>query len=174
MAIVWRSEMTIDGGLIDDDHKCLIGLVNEVDLIRPGVAMPAALALILTKLDAYARFHFEREERLQATTGFTYASAHHRRHGALMRELDDMRAECVKPLDLHQMGAFHARLCDFLYHWLTDHILKVDRLMKPFVSEMRLHSLGSVTLAKAVQLSQDRVPASGRPVQQLRLPSSSC
>jgi hypothetical protein len=33
MAIVWRPQMAIDGGILDADHKCLIGLVNEVEAI---------------------------------------------------------------------------------------------------------------------------------------------
>lgn len=172
MTIVWRSEMSIDDGLIDADHKCLIGLVNEVDLVHAGLTMPKELAVILAKLDAYARVHFEREERLQVATGFTYSRAHHRRHGVLMHDLNVMSAECKQARGLHEMEAFHVRLRDFLYHWLSDHILKVDRLMRPFVSEMRLHSHGSVPLARAVELSQDRVLASKIPVRQMRLPSS--
>jgi hemerythrin len=167
MAIVWRDEMSIDGGIIDADHKCLIVLVNDVESIQPGRTMRGELAVIMAKLDAYARLHFEREERLQIATAFTYSQAHHRRHGALMRDLAGMGAECGKVRDLSEMGAFHVRLCDFLYHWLMDHILKVDRLMKPFVSEMRLHSEGSVPLAKAVELSQGRTVGPSIPHRQL-------
>ena len=173
MTLVWRSEMSIDNGLIDADHKCLIGLVNEVDAVRIGPAMPSELTVILAKLDAYARLHFGREERLQIATGFTYASAHHRRHGVLLRDLDVTRAEFKRARDVHEMEASRACLCDFLHHWLSDHILKADRLMKPFVSEMRLHSHGSVPLAKAVELSQDRVQGVKIPDRQLPLPSRS-
>jgi hemerythrin len=172
MTIVWRIEMSIDDGIIDADHKCLIGLVNEVDAVPTGPAMPSELAVILAKLDVYARLHFGREERLQVATGFTYASAHRRRHGVLLRDLDVIRAEFKRARGEHEMEASHACLCDFLHHWLSDHILKADRLMKPFVSEMRLYSHGSVPLARAVELSQDRLQASKIPVRQLPLPSS--
>ena len=94
MAILWRDEMSVDDGVIDADHKCLIALVNDVDLVEPGPAMLAELTVILDRLIAYARIHFEREERLQVATGFTYAQAHRARHRSLMRELDGMRAQC--------------------------------------------------------------------------------
>jgi hemerythrin len=64
MAITWRAQMSIDDGVIDDDHRCLIGLVNEADGITLGPAMPAELGVTLARLDAYTRIHFQREERL--------------------------------------------------------------------------------------------------------------
>ena len=161
MSIVWRDQMSIDGGLIDNDHKYLIGLVNQVDAIQPGPAMPEQLAAIMVRLDAYARIHFEREERLQAAAGFPYANAHHRRHEDLARQLDAMRAECGKAVATQEMLAFQVRLADFLYHRLVDHIIKADILMKPYVVKMQLHTGGIVSLAEAVQRS-DPDKAAGR------------
>ena len=61
---------------------------------------------------------------------------------------------------------------DFLYHWLCDHIVKVDRLMKPFVSEMRRHSQAAISLAEAVRLSEaDRIPERAMLGRQLPLPA---
>lgn len=153
MAIIWRDQMSIDGGLIDDDHRCLIGLVNGVDAVAPGSAAKADLILILTKLEIYARLHFEREERLQVAVAFTFQAAHHKRHNGLIRELRDMRSECDGIRDPQQLAVFHDRLRDFLYAWLVDHILKVDVLMKPFVAEMKKHAEAVSSLAEAVRLS---------------------
>jgi len=170
MVIMWRDEMSIDDGLVDADHKCLIALVNDVDLVAPGPAMPAELMTILDRLSTYARTHFDREERLQLATGFTYAQAHHARHKGLMRELDAMRAECeAGPPD--QIEVFHARLRDFLYHWLRDHIIKADLLMKPFVPRMRRHAQAAVPLIEAVRSSEtDKAPEPPTGNRQLPLP----
>ena len=171
MAIVWRDEMSVDHGIIDADHKCLIALVNDVDLVGPGPAMSAEVTAILDRLTTYARTHFDREQRLQLATGFTYAQAHQARHRSLMRELDAMRAECENG-PAEQMVAFHARLCDFLYHWLRDHIVKVDLLMKPFVPRMQRQARGAVSLAEAVRLSEaDKTPEQAKRYQQLPLPA---
>jgi hemerythrin len=168
---MWRDEMSIDDGVIDADHKCLIALVNDVGLVGPGPAMPAELTAILARLTTYARIHFEREERLQLATGFTYAQAHHAAHWSLMRKLDAMRAECEKGPP-EQMVAFHARLCDFLYHWLRDHIVKADLLMRPFVPRMRRHAQAAGSLAEAVRLSEaDNAPEQAKRYQQLPLPA---
>ena len=145
--------MSIDDGVIDADHRCLIDLVNDVDAVTPGPAMPAELAVILARLHAYAGTHFEREERLQIRTAFTYQHAHRKRHAGLLRELDVMRIACEKAFTPQQLNVFHASLSDFLYHWLVDHIVKADVLMKPFVSEMQQNAPAMISLAEAVRLS---------------------
>jgi len=172
MAIIWREQMSIDDGMIDDDHRSLIGIVNEVDAIPPGPAMSAQLTVVLARLEMYARVHFQREERLQVSTVFTYQLAHHRRHKGLLRELDAMRVECETISVPQQLMAFHVRLCDFLYQWLVDHILKADVLMKPFVNEMRKHAPATSSLAEAVQLSAaSRETERARALGQLALPA---
>jgi hemerythrin len=168
---MWRDEMSVDDGVIDADHKCLIALVNDVDLVGPGPAMSAELTVILDRLSAYTRTHFDREERLQLATGFTYAQAHRARHRSLVRELDAMRAECeTEPPE--QMVAFHARLRDFLFHWLRDHIVKADLLMKPFVPRIRRHAQAVVSLVEAVRSSEaEQAPEQVKRYRQLPLPA---
>lgn len=171
MAITWRDEMAIDDGVIDADHKSLIALVNDVDLVAPGPDMPARLMAILERLNTYAQIHFDREERLQLATGFTFAQAHQARHRSLVRELDAMRAECAAGPPA-QMEAFHARLCDFLRHWLCDHIIKADLLMKTFVPRMRRHAQAAVPLTEAVRSSEaGKAPEQAKRHRQLALPA---
>jgi len=141
--------MSIDKGQIDNDHKFLIGIINDVQLIQRGPNLPKLVLEILARLDVYASTHFEREERLQLAVVFPDADEHHQHHADLMSQLDIMRSEWASARAPHDMVAFHARLCDFLYHWLIDHILQHDLLMKPFVAEMRQHAR-EITLDAAV------------------------
>jgi hemerythrin len=157
VAIVWRKEMSIDQGLIDDDHKWLISLVNAVDDVKTGATMQDDLSVILSRLGAYARLHFQREERLQVSVRFIYAKAHGLNHTVLLRDLDGIRAECEAQMDPVPLLAFRARVSDFLYHWLVDHIIKTDVLMKPFVAQMRSATAGVVSLAKTLQASEIEV-----------------
>jgi len=143
--------MAIDGGIIDDDHKCLISLVNEMETIQPD-RTPLELGLILVRLGIYVEVHFEREEQLQIAAGFTDADGHQRRHRSILHRLDALRVDFEKPRDRQQTEAFRARLRNFLNNWLIDHILKTDLAMKPFVKEMARHEPGIVPLANAVRL----------------------
>jgi hemerythrin len=149
--------MSIDKGLIDEDHKWLIGLVNTIDDVRPGPTMQDDISVILARLRAYARIHFQREERLQVSARFLYAKAHGLRHASLLRDLDGICAECDREMDPAQLMAFRRRVNDFLYQWLVDHILKTDVLMKPFVAGMRSAAVGVASLAETLRASEDEV-----------------
>lgn len=151
MPITWRDEMSIDGGVIDNDHKSLIGLINDVEYIQAGPGLPKQVTVILTRLAAYAQAHFEREERLQSAVGYPLRDPHHFRHMALMHELDAMHAEWQIARAPKDMVAFHVRLCDFLRHWLMSHVIKDDLPMRPYVAEMRRHADGVGSLDEAVQ-----------------------
>jgi hemerythrin len=146
--------MSIDRGLVDNDHKCLISIINDVQVIHRGPNLPKQVAEILTRLDIYASTHFEREERLQSAVAFPDADEHHQHHAELLGQLDVMRSEWASARAPNDMVAFHVHLCDFLHHWLIDHILKDDLLMKPFVAEMRRLSREVPPLEEAVAARQ--------------------
>ena len=150
VSIQWRASMSVDAGMIDEDHKCLIALINAIDLVGPGPRMREDMDRILAQLSAYADLHFQREERLQVHSAFTYARAHHQRHRALLRDLNAMIGEC-KTTAGDDLPGYRARLSEFLFHWLRDHIVKADLLMKPFVLEMQRHAEKAVPLVEAMR-----------------------
>ena len=122
--------------------------------VRPGSAMRAEIAVILDRLNAYARVHFQREERLQVAAHFANASAHGRYHESVIRDLDAIRAECNRKTGTRQSMAFQQRMSALLNEWLIDHIMRSDALMKPFIAEMQPHAEGTVSLGEAVRLSE--------------------
>jgi hemerythrin len=153
MAITWRVQMSIDHGFIDADHKYLINCVNSVDAVQPGATMQGEIAAILDRLTACTLVHFEREERLQHAAHFINASAHGRYHASAISELSALRTECELAMTVPQLTAFQQRVSEFLSDWLTDHIVRSDALMKPFMVEMQSHAGPVVSLAEAVRLS---------------------
>jgi len=154
MAISWRDAMSVDNGPIDNDHRHLIGIINEFSEAKPRSADLAKLHGILDELDHYAKTHFAREESLQRSVRYTYADAHRHEHENLVVQLDAMRAEFTTltraaPASPEQptadasaadvaVAAAHAKMAAFLGHWLIDHILKSDLRMKPFVAPLRV------------------------------------
>lgn len=148
MAIVWRDEMSIDGGVIDQDHQTLIAIINEFFAIKEDLREFSELSKLLEKLHIYTEVHFGREETLQRAAHYPYNEAHHHEHETLLRELAAVNAEldtyapvepgaAVSPETLH---AFHEKVAQFLRHWLVDHIIKSDLRMKPFAAEMKGHA----------------------------------
>ena len=149
--------MSIDKGLIDADHKSLIDLANMVGAVHPSPEMPREITAILASLKDYTVVHFEREERLQTAAHFTYENAHHRRHLGLIRALDAMRAECDIEMHPTVLAAFRDRVGNFLHHWLIDHIVKADILMRPFVAAMSSAAKNVASLDEVLRLSANQV-----------------
>ncbi|MDP1736876.1 MAG: hemerythrin domain-containing protein [Caulobacter sp.] len=158
MQIQWRDEMAIDHGLIDNDHKYLISIMNEFCETDPTDGSPDRLVNILSKLNAYTTIHFRREEALQRSVHYSYIDAHHHEHGDLLRalysihrglfsldaspvedEAEDPAAPSGGPDPATPAGRVvraHRKVAEFLHHWLIDHIIKSDLRMKPYARDM--------------------------------------
>jgi hemerythrin len=59
--IEWREEMAVGVPTIDDDHKALIGIINEFEMCQSRSCAERAAK----KLFNYTRSHFQREETIQ-------------------------------------------------------------------------------------------------------------
>jgi len=135
--------MSVDGGLIDDDHRVLIAIINEFAETTPTPSAIPVLAAVLTKLDRYTKTHFEREESLQKSVNYTFHDAHRHDHKDLVRQLSEVREVLKGKVAARNPGeipAMHARMAEFLHHWLVDHIIEKDLRMKPFTKAMRAHA----------------------------------
>lgn len=66
----WNNSLSVHDELIDEDHKILIGMVNELhdaaDLGKDYIT----LSSILERLAAYTREHFQREEDLMQAIAY--------------------------------------------------------------------------------------------------------
>lgn len=166
MQIQWREEMSIDGGLIDGDHRHLISIMNEFCAASPTEDSRDRLLSILDRLNIYTTIHFRREEQLQRAVHYPYIDAHHHEHGDLLRDLYSIHegltasvaappAEDASPddndpaatptpptVDPGAIVEAHRKVAEFLHHWLIDHIIKSDLRMKPFAKRMAPLSQG--------------------------------
>lgn len=153
MTIQWQDTMSIDGGVIDDDHRYLIGLVNELESVPPGAAMPSRVAAILARLEAYAHGHFEREEQLHSAVHAPAAEAHHFRHIALLCEVEANCNEWAMTRTPEETQQFYERLCAFMRHWVMDHIMKDDLLLISYIRAIRAQPDGIVPPDQPVAVS---------------------
>jgi hemerythrin len=159
MPILWRPTMAIDNSIIDHDHQVLLSIVNDFDEAIPSMSGKAELERTLAKLHHYINVHMGREEHLQAVARFPERKDHHEQHGVLRRKLDTIDRK-VAALDLSAIDALrdagehddvsfvdddavkqflsaYEEIRRLLHTWFVDHIIKSDRLMKPYVEAMR-------------------------------------
>lgn len=134
--IEWREKPEIDGDVIDDDHRHLVGLINQFETAK-GVYRD--LLVIVQSVKHYVRTHFEREEELQRKIGFAEAETHHVQHQQLIDRLEDMIAEFIS-VEHGDYRAVRLKLAMILRDWLVEHIVGEDLKTKPLLHKMRPHS----------------------------------
>ncbi len=133
--IIWRKEMSVGNPMIDGDHRYLICLINTVELALSNESYKDVLDTVLDQLDEYTREHFAREEKLQLELYYLKRDEHAQQHAELIRELGEIRRKVrsVKEPDMGKEIAGEIAL--LLRHWLIDHILQRDMLMKPLFGQ---------------------------------------
>ena len=106
---------------IDEQHKRLIRLINELHEAMMQGTGNQALSSILSDLIRYTKEHFAFEEKMLATRNYSALAAHKAEHVDLTREV-------VKLRDNFQSGKLMMTLdvMRFLKRWLASHILEKD------------------------------------------------
>ena len=133
--MTWTEKLSVGVEVLDDDHKKLVGMVNELhDKMKAGHGKEA-LGKVLDELVNYTKFHFEREERLFAKTGYPAAFAHKQQHDDLTKQVLDVQTKykggAVATLSLDVM--------DFLRNWLVNHIQGSDQKYGPHLNAQGIH-----------------------------------
>jgi hemerythrin len=134
MTLLWRKQLSLGNESIDTDHKYLICLINTVELALRTQQNRDILLTTLEQLAEYTRIHFEREEGIMLSMRYPRYDQHKQQHQLLIRELESIR----KKLEAKVGDEFSPEDCDgfatLFRHWLLDHLVKEDMLMKPLLT----------------------------------------
>ena len=132
--ISWTDALSIDDGVIDQDHKWLIGLVNE---FKTEKALPFdVLHEMVYQLERYTEIHFVREEDLQRRVGFPLHDDHVREHRSLSARVRSLHKRLHDSGDAAQL---QSEAFDLLEDWFLRHIQGHDVDMRPYAAQLRLH-----------------------------------
>ena len=131
----WTEEMSVRVKVLDDDHKTLIEMLNELNDGIEANRTRVVLEDVIDRLSNYARIHFAREERMFAQTGYVGSAAHKAEHAMLAKRVMNLQArfECgqSRELGLETMA--------FLKKWLTDHIMGSDQKYGSHLNSKGIH-----------------------------------
>ncbi|MBI5142129.1 MAG: bacteriohemerythrin [Nitrospirae bacterium] len=118
----WDDRFSVNVREIDEQHKRLIGMINELhDGMKSGGGK-AAVAPILKRLVDYTLYHFSTEERYMAQHRYPGELAHKTEH----KKFTDKVMDFHKKFDAGT-AAVSLELMTFLKSWLTDHIMVTDK-----------------------------------------------
>jgi hemerythrin-like metal-binding protein len=127
--MAWNDKLSVGVKVLDDDHKKLLAIANELYDAIVDQRGKDVLGGILDRLVSYTQFHLAREEQFFAVTGYPDAVQHTKIHEALTKQALDIqeRLNCgTQPLTLEVMT--------FLKDWLFDHILGADAKYGPYLN----------------------------------------
>ena len=133
--MTWQDSMSVGVKLLDDDHKKLIGMVNELhDGILEG-RRKEALGHVLDELVKYTKIHFMHEEDMFSKTKYPAGAAHKKEHDDLVQKAADLQARFktgpTSMLSLEVMG--------FLKSWLNHHIGGSDKAYTKHLNASGIH-----------------------------------
>jgi len=133
--MTWTSDLSVGVAVLDDDHKRLIGIINQLHFGIMAGHDKAVLETVLNELVDYTRFHFDREEEMLMKAGYASTPAHITEHEQFIRRISRVQAQLrsvpIATLDLELM--------DFLRDWLFSHILVSDKQYGPRLNAYGLY-----------------------------------
>jgi hemerythrin len=119
----WTEKLSVGVAVLDEDHKKLVGMVNELyDAMQAGHGKEK-LGPILNQLVQYTRMHFAREEKFFSETGYADSAAHKQQHEALTRQV----LEVQKKYAGGEVATLSVEVMHFLRDWLVKHIQGSDQ-----------------------------------------------
>ncbi|MEZ5583158.1 MAG: bacteriohemerythrin [Candidatus Competibacteraceae bacterium] len=118
----WSDELSVGIQEIDEQHKALLNILNELNDGIHGVRRKEVRLEILDKLIEYTKTHFAVEESLMRIFAYPRYEEHKQEHDKLIAEIHGFRVKF-----LEDASAPTYELLIFLKRWLTNHIMKVDK-----------------------------------------------
>lgn len=130
--VTWNEEMRIGHPTIDADHMQLIEIINLVSTALRKNDLAGADNIKFSLL-SYVASHFEREERLLASIGYTDLPSHKAKHQRFEEIVQKMNLALMTAGSEAEKLSIIAALNDMLKSWLVQHILVEDAKMIPFL-----------------------------------------
>lgn len=129
MALIeWADEYSVDVPEMDDQHRKLIGLINDLhDAMRSGKGKDS-IDRILKELVDYSNIHFTAEEDLIKAHGYTGYQRQKESHAELTRKVLDFQSKFRD-----RQAVLTVELMSFLKDWLIVHIVGMDKQYGQFI-----------------------------------------
>ena len=128
--IAWSTKLETGIQEIDEQHKKLIDIANQViEAVREKLGT-LGVDEIVKELRDYTVLHFSEEEERMAGLHYPELGAHHIEHERLKNQVK------IWQRDLYRMESLTVEAVrDFLRGWLVDHILHSDMAFKDWLRD---------------------------------------
>ena len=125
----WNDNLAVNNMGIDNQHKKLIGLINELyDAMGTGTAKDK-MGKILTELINYTKTHFADEERLMEQNNYPGIGVQKAQHADFINKIESTYAEFQSGNNYLSISVMN-----FLKDWLNKHIIELDKQIGVFLN----------------------------------------
>ncbi len=126
----WGDNHSIGIDELDNDHKRLLALLNELKEASETGDAREALGRALAGLKIYMSFHFRHEEMLFLQTKYPEFEAHRREHQAFATAVEEIHRD----FRTRASEALPQQVLEFLRNWLYEHSLGADRAFADYLN----------------------------------------
>jgi hemerythrin len=123
MALIeWNSSLSVGIELIDNQHKKLVALINDLNEAMKLGKGSTIIKNIIDELISYTISHFATEEKYFKQFNYADTQVHVAEHEAFVRKVSDF----VDDLNEARLS-LSISVMNFLRDWLKNHIMVVDK-----------------------------------------------
>ncbi len=130
----WQDKYSVGVDSIDEQHKQLLELLNELASAMAEGKGKTVLEPVLKKLIGYTIFHFNEEEKYFERIEYLDAEMHREEHIKLIEEVSRFKND----FDAGKIG-LTVSLMKFLKEWLIDHIAGTDKELGILLNEAEIN-----------------------------------
>ena len=126
--ISWNDRYSVGVKELDEQHKQLFKMLDDLFESIDTVVDSQTVSDVLSRLREYALEHFETEERYMSECEYPDIENHKGMHEQFRMKVDDLcSVGTARPEQVL------TDVLNFLYEWLTGHILSCDKKYAPLV-----------------------------------------
>lgn len=122
-AIKWSEDFSVGISSIDEQHKVLLGFINDLNKAMAAGEATIIIGEILLGLSQYTQKHFKYEEELFARYGYPNSDSHIKEHQSLLKQVSSLKIKFESDIS----GSLGLEIMQFLKTWLINHIQKSDK-----------------------------------------------
>lgn len=126
--VEWSEELSVGIQEIDEQHKILVDLLNQLYGAIITRTDSSVIGDILDELTEYTIIHFAVEESLMRILDYPDYVEHKKQHEELANQVVDLKNKFKK-----NEVSIGMEMLNFLRNWLTKHILVEDKRYAPFM-----------------------------------------
>ncbi|MFP4025328.1 MAG: bacteriohemerythrin [Thiohalospira sp.] len=132
--ITWKDSFSVGVPSIDDQHKKLVGMINNLFSEFAKGITDDFLKEIIKELEKYTVYHFTYEEKFMKLYDFEDYKAHKSEHGQFIEKIKSYK-ETLSKENKSEVIEF----VTFMKNWLLKHIMGTDKKYKKLFQEKGMY-----------------------------------